>query len=183
MPNNTVSYFLIAPFSAEFWQNKPPNEILDLGIEALKNAEFPSVFTDLIGLSNLEQLSHRPFYIHPVTPHKESQPSWSHGRIVLVGDAAHGMPPFLAQGANQGLEDAAVIATAITKLIRDNGLERDSAIANAFHQYERVRKPFMEKVQTATMSCSQWTQQQWDDFNEILHRREYPSSGTLGQLF
>ena len=190
LPDNTVSYFLIAPFSSKSWKNKPSNKILDLGMEALKNAEFPPVFTDLISLSNPERLSHRPFYMHPVIPHKEPQPSWSHGRVVLVGDAAHGMPPFLAQGANQGLEDAAVIATAIAKLIRDHGWEQDSAmaegqlgaIANAFHQYEHLRKPFMEKVQSATMTCSQWTQQQWDDFNEVLHRREYPSSVTLGEF-
>lgn len=37
-------------------------------------------------------------------------PSYAKGRIVLLGDAAHAMTPFLAQGACQALEDAVVLA-------------------------------------------------------------------------
>lgn len=35
---------------------------------------------------------------------------WSEGRVTLLGDAAHPMFPFFAQGAAQSVEDAAVLA-------------------------------------------------------------------------
>jgi salicylate hydroxylase len=37
-------------------------------------------------------------------------PSWSRGRVALLGDAAHPMLPYLAQGAAQAIEDAKVLA-------------------------------------------------------------------------
>ncbi|NJK29575.1 MAG: FAD-dependent monooxygenase [Acaryochloris sp. SU_5_25] len=181
LPDNSVSYLLYAPFSLNAWQNKSLTEILDSGTQALRNAKFPTIFTELIGLSNPEKLSHRLFYMHPVNTQNNFQPPWSHGRVILVGDAAHAMPPFMAQGANQGFEDAAVIVTFIAKLLQENGLDKENAIANIFEKYEKIRRPFIEKIQTATMESNQWAQQQWDDFNEILHRRVYPSVVTLGE--
>ena len=41
---------------------------------------------------------------------------WQDGRTVLLGDAAHPMLPFLAQGANMALEDAWVLADRIAAL-------------------------------------------------------------------
>ena len=40
-------------------------------------------------------------------------PQWSAGRVALLGDAAHPMLPFLAQGAGQAIEDAAALARAL----------------------------------------------------------------------
>jgi len=38
---------------------------------------------------------------------------WTKGRVALLGDAAHAMLPFFAQGAAQAFEDAAVLATCL----------------------------------------------------------------------
>lgn len=39
--------------------------------------------------------------------------TWTSGRIALLGDAAHPMPPYLGQGAAMAIEDALVLATAL----------------------------------------------------------------------
>jgi salicylate hydroxylase len=39
-----------------------------------------------------------------------SLPAWHHGPVCLIGDAAHGTVPFLAQGAAMALEDAVTLA-------------------------------------------------------------------------
>lgn len=40
---------------------------------------------------------------------------WSVGRVTLLGDACHPMMPFMAQGAGQAVEDAVMLARAITE--------------------------------------------------------------------
>ncbi|MFI8171467.1 FAD-dependent monooxygenase [Streptomyces sp. NPDC085931] len=47
---------------------------------------------------------------HDVHHIAEPLPAYDHGRIALVGDAAHAMPPTLGQGGNQAIEDAVVLA-------------------------------------------------------------------------
>lgn len=65
-------------------------------------------------------------------------PQWTHGRVTLLGDAAHPMLPYLGQGACQALEDGAVLATALTAETADplTGLAR----------YERTRRPRASQV-------------------------------------
>ncbi len=41
---------------------------------------------------------------------REPLPRLNHGRVALLGDAAHPMLPFMAQGANMAIEDALVLA-------------------------------------------------------------------------
>lgn len=57
---------------------------------------------------------------------------WSHGRIVLLGDAAHPMLPFLGQGAANALEDAMILARC---------LSLDVTPERAFARYQRTRHP------------------------------------------
>ena len=64
---------------------------------------------------------------------------WSRGIVTLLGDAAHPMLPFLAQGAAQSIEDAAVLGQCVAA--------RPTDLARAFSDYEQLRKPRTARVQ------------------------------------
>ncbi|KAM3495637.1 hypothetical protein MY3957_001005 [Beauveria namnaoensis] len=54
------------------------------------------------------------------------------GRVVLLGDAAHAMLPFAAQGVASSIEDSACLAECITRI---------SSISHATAAFEAIRKP------------------------------------------
>jgi salicylate hydroxylase len=58
---------------------------------------------------------------------------WSKGRITLLGDSAHAMLPYLAQGAAMAIEDACVLAAAIARHADD--------LDTALLAYEQLRMP------------------------------------------
>jgi 2-polyprenyl-6-methoxyphenol hydroxylase-like FAD-dependent oxidoreductase len=67
-----------------------------------------------------------------------SQPTWSHGRAILIGDAAHAVSPNSGQGASLALEDAQALAMELTASRTD--------YASAFSRFERVRRARVERV-------------------------------------
>ncbi|GAA5119123.1 FAD-dependent monooxygenase [Alloalcanivorax gelatiniphagus] len=64
---------------------------------------------------------------------------WSTDRATLLGDAAHPMLPFLSQGAAMAIEDAYVLAEALTHYQGDS--------AAALRAYEQERRPRTAEVQ------------------------------------
>lgn len=60
---------------------------------------------------------------------------WHRGRIVLIGDAVHAVPPHLGQGAAQAIEDAVVLADEVDA---KRSLE-EAFSAYAGRRYERCR--------------------------------------------
>jgi salicylate hydroxylase len=68
-------------------------------------------------------------------------PRWTAGPITLLGDAAHPMLPFFAQGAAQAIEDAEVLAHCL------RGVERGELPA-ALLRYEALRRPRASRVQS-----------------------------------
>jgi salicylate hydroxylase len=67
--------------------------------------------------------------------------SWGVGPVTLLGDAAHPMLPFLAQGAAMAIEDAAVLARELSR-------SPDDRVA-ALRRYETARRPRTARVQHA----------------------------------
>lgn len=66
---------------------------------------------------------------------------WGRGPVTLLGDAAHPMLPFLAQGAAMAIEDAAVLADCLARWTNDP--------TRALQQYEALRRPRTARVQRA----------------------------------
>ena len=70
----------------------------------------------------------------------DSDFSWSGRFVTVAGDAAHPMLPFLAQGANQGIEDAVTLASCLTRVPVDG-------IPSALARYEQLRRPRVVAIQ------------------------------------
>jgi salicylate hydroxylase len=69
---------------------------------------------------------------------------WSAGRVTILGDAAHPMHPFLAQGACQAIEDAAVLS----RLVSRSG---PGDVPAVLKNYQEKRLPRASRVQRASM--------------------------------
>jgi salicylate hydroxylase len=80
---------------------------------------------------------------------REPVGSWVHGRLALLGDAAHPMLQYVAQGACQAMEDAVCLGRAIA---------RAPNIDAALTDYQRERMPRTARVQRTARQ-----------FGEILH--------------
>jgi len=70
---------------------------------------------------------------------------WCRGPVVLLGDAAHAMLPHQGQGANQAIEDAAVLAAEL------DGATDIAAALRRYHDRRRVRT---RQVQAASWAAS-----------------------------
>jgi salicylate hydroxylase len=74
---------------------------------------------------------------------------WTSGSIALLGDAAHAMLPFAAQGAAMAIEDAAVLA----KVLSEDPLASGAQVAAALRRYAKLRRPRVTRMQRAARNA------------------------------
>ncbi|KAJ3493051.1 hypothetical protein NLG97_g4983 [Lecanicillium saksenae] len=111
-------------------------------------------------------------------------PTWTTGSTVLLGDACHPMLPYVAQGAANAIEDAAVLSTALTctsdiqlalrmyESVRKARAEKialsASATANALHlpdgPEQRKRDETMKNPRKAASNPDKWNNEQWQQY-------------------
>lgn len=118
---------------------EPPRHVEGAAVLSLTGPELARVFAPMRPAADLSGLieagaswRHWPLFARP--PLKR----WSHGLVTLLGDAAHPMLPFLAQGAAQAIEDAEALGRAFLQF----GVTPDSAFA----AYEKARIARASKI-------------------------------------
>jgi salicylate hydroxylase len=94
-------------------------------------------------------------------------PSWVHasGKLCLIGDAAHAMTPYLAQGAAMGIEDSAILGGLLAKYPSKDTLHKTLLL------YEKLRLPRVTKVANESIDSRYFTQM--PDGPEQKDRDEY----------
>lgn len=99
-------------------------------------------------------------------------PRWVHGRLTLLGDAAHPMLPHLGQGVNQAIEDA----TALSILLQAAAQGR-LTIEQALQRYEALRHPRASMVQREARQNGRRYDSQYEDLaqrdREIANAAEF----------
>jgi salicylate hydroxylase len=71
--------------------------------------------------------------------HMHQAETFCDGRVMLVGDGAHGMPPHQGSGASQAVEDAYVLAEVLASIKQEGG--SSDMIEAGLKAVESIRKP------------------------------------------
>lgn len=95
--------------------------------------------------------------------------SWSRGRVTLIGDAAHSMLPYMAQGSSMTLEDAWVLARELE--------QTPDRIGEALLRYQAARMPRTRRAQLGSRArakenhlVSPWSQLRRDLLTKMRTR-------------
>merc|ERR1712216_18989 len=78
--------------------------------------------------------------LEPEVLRKPQSSSKPQRRVTLIGDAAHPMTPFRAQGANQALSDAVLLADTLTESIQKHGPEAGLDAALPVFEQKMLRR-------------------------------------------
>jgi FAD-dependent urate hydroxylase len=108
---------------ADIAESVPPAERIAVLRDRFRG--WPAPVADVIAQLDGHQIEPWSYTRHPV-PRRLYR-----DRAVLIGDAAHAMPPTLAQGASQTLDDAWALVDA---------LDRSADLASALRRYQRRRR-------------------------------------------
>ncbi|KAH9939007.1 FAD/NAD(P)-binding domain-containing protein [Epithele typhae] len=91
-------------------------------------------------------------------------PTFVHGRVALLGDAAHAMTPSQGSGAGQAIEDGYVLAAVLAQ----PAVAR-ATLAAALAVYDAVRRPFAQDVARRSRESTRLYHFQrlgWEDVSE-----------------
>ncbi|OBB67400.1 NAD(P)/FAD-dependent oxidoreductase [Mycobacterium sp. 852014-50255_SCH5639931] len=122
-----VQWWFDLPWSYDFVRPQRPIETIRSHFAGWSDA----VDRVLAALTD-DDLAHSPYphFRHPIPPA-------GRGPVTLLGDAAHTMPPTLAQGTNQALLDTMVLCKALSGL---QGSASTGDVQSALRWYEKTRR-------------------------------------------
>lgn len=124
----------VVVIAQEFWQSRVWDAEADRRQLAAHLGAFAPELQDIL----LRASDWRRWSLHRLPP----LPAWNKGRVVLIGDAAHPMFPYLAQGGVLALEDAASLAGFVAGSAGD--------LPQVFAEFSLARRARAERVQRAS---------------------------------
>lgn len=107
-----------------------------------------------------------PNEIFPTDLIEISLRQWHMGRVVLIGDAAHGFEPFAGLGGSMALEDAYVLAAQLGKMT-DRSREQLSA---ALERYETLRRKRVRQARKITRRMQCWAAIESPFWRNVVNR-------------
>jgi FAD-dependent urate hydroxylase len=130
-----VQWWFDLPWSAGFVRPERPIDVIRENF-----AGWSDTVDGLLATLTDDDLADSPYphFRHPI-------PRPGHGPLTLLGDAAHTMPPTLAQGTNQALLDTMVLRKALWDLHGSNG-----DLSSALRWYEKTRRRSVSAVSRVT---------------------------------
>lgn len=150
------------PMPKQDWQHQVNvNEIL---------AMFPDFEFPFLSVSTLIKNA-TAIYQYPMVD-REPLDTWNHGRITLLGDAAHPMYPVGSNGASQAIIDARTIA---------NKLATNDSISQALNDYDEARRPTTAAIVKANRGvgperCIELAEERapdgFDNVDDVVSRQE-----------
>ncbi len=128
------SEIAVVVIAREAWQGREWDAEADAATLLAQLASFhPSLTSVLRGVS-----SWRKWALYTLPP----LPTWTSGRVALLGDAAHPMLPYLAQGGALAMEDALVLADCLCA---------SDDIPGGIERYALLRRERAQRVQAASV--------------------------------
>jgi 3-(3-hydroxy-phenyl)propionate hydroxylase len=141
LPSGPTTY-VVGPKNLRRWELKLlPHEAVDTydDFEAVRRRLAPFVDPDAIEIWRVAT-----YRFHALVAHE-----WRRGRIFLAGDAAHQMPPFMAQGLCSGVRDVANLGWKLSGVLRGAWPE------TILDTYEEERKPHIRHLTEMTKALGE----------------------------
>jgi FAD-dependent urate hydroxylase len=131
---SALQWWFDLPWSPDFVRPQRPIEMIRSHF-----AGWSDLVDEVLATLTDDDLAPSPFphFRHPI-------PGAGAGAVTLLGDAAHTMPPTLAQGTNQALLDTMVLCKALSDL--PEGVD----VSSALRQYENTRRRKVKAVSWVT---------------------------------
>ncbi|MBX3211679.1 MAG: bifunctional salicylyl-CoA 5-hydroxylase/oxidoreductase [Labilithrix sp.] len=117
------------------------------GLDEMSTEESIAYLEKLFGkhLGGERLLANRSQWVQFPTVKNEK---WSHGNVVLMGDAAHTAHFSIGSGTKMAMEDSIALVKAL--------LEHPSSVPRALEAYEEERRPIVERTQKAAQDSLVW---------------------------
>jgi 3-(3-hydroxy-phenyl)propionate hydroxylase len=136
LPSGPVTY-VVGPRNLRRWELKILPHEDPVGFESLDNVH--RRLAPFVDTKQIDIWRAATYRFHALVAHE-----WRRARVFLAGDAAHQMPPFMAQGLCSGIRDAGNLGWKLSAVLQGHAAEP------LLETYEIERKPHIRELVETT---------------------------------